>query len=76
MFVVLEELADHGLRHPVHQEQVGLAGVGAQHLEAQAVDLDRFTALGHAAETVGDDAADRVELVVREARREGFVELG
>src|SRR5690606_21309379 len=59
-----------------HQQQLDLARVGAQDLEAQAVELDALAAPGHPAELPGDEAADGVEVALVEPVAEHVVELG
>src|SRR5258707_3860693 len=61
---------------PVHLKDVQPAAVGAQHLDAQAVDGDRLAALGKAPEAVYHEPADSVEIGVGEFRSEGLVEIG
>src|SRR5882672_3219265 len=61
---------------PVHLKDVQPAAVGAQHLDAQAVDGDRFAALGKAPEAVDHEPADSVEIGVGELRPEGPIEIG
>src|SRR5260221_11992893 len=61
---------------PVHLKDVQPAAVGAQHLDAKAVDGDPLAALGKAPETVYHEPADGVYIDVGEFRSEGPVEIG
>ena len=49
--------------------------VGAQHLDAQAVDLHVFAALGQTAQMVDHQAAHGIEFLVAEMRVEGRIEI-
>src|SRR5690606_2234481 len=61
---------------PAHQQQLDLAGIGPQDLEAQAGELHALASSGHAAEGSGDEAADGVVVVAGQLRSEHMVELG
>src|SRR5256885_11058674 len=61
---------------PVHLKYVQPAAVGAQHLDAQAVDGDGLTAFGKAPEAAYHEPADSVEVGVGEFRSEGSIEIG
>src|SRR4029079_12580729 len=56
-------------------QHVEAAPVGAQHLELQAAEHERFAAAGQPAEEVHREAADRVVLLVAELAAEVLVEF-
>src|ERR671934_2498867 len=60
----------------VDEQRIDAPAVGAQHLEAQALDVDALAALGKAPEMRDDESAHRVGGLVGKARAEGGVEVG
>jgi hypothetical protein len=60
---------------PAAKVTSALAAVRAQHLENEAVDRDRLAALRQPPEPADDEAADRIEILVGEARVEMVVEV-
>src|SRR2546421_9182567 len=60
----------------VDEQRIDAPAVGAQHLEAQALDADGLPALGQATKVRDDKPADRVGSLVGKLRAERGVEVG
>src|SRR4029079_16428443 len=69
-------IRDRSRGQPLHLQRIQAPAVGAQYAEAQAFHRRRLAALGQAAERPPHEAADGVELVVRERGMELLVEVG
>ena len=58
-----------------HQQHVDLARVGAQHFEAQVLEVEHLALVRHAAQVARDEAADGVDIVLGQVDADLFVEL-
>jgi hypothetical protein len=64
-----------GSRQFFYQQHVDLAGIGAQHFETQAFIVEHVAFVRHAAQMLGHQAADGVDVVVGQGGVQLFVEL-
>src|SRR5213594_3568838 len=69
------ELLRRGTMQAGHLQEQRTPCVGAQYLEAQVLEFDRITALGHVPEMLRDQTANRVGGGIRQVRCKRRVEL-